>query len=95
MSNFKNRVLDLAVRQVNKFTDITTNYIQKKEGRKIVGFEFYFTIKQGENNKSSKQFKKAMSLEGTHSEESKNYNKEELLIITSKAKDYIAQKKDY
>ena len=51
MSNFKNRVLDLAVRQVNKFTDITTNYIQKKEGRKIVGFEFYFTIKQGENNK--------------------------------------------
>lgn len=93
MSNFKNRVLDLAVQQVNKFTDITTNYIQKKEGRKIVGFEFYFTIKQDENNKSSKQFKKAMSLEGKHSEESKNYNKEELLIITSKAKDYIAQKK--
>lgn len=93
MSNFKNRVLDLAVQQVNKFTDITTNYIQKKEGRKIVGFEFYFTIKQGENNKSSKQFKKAMSVEGKHSEESKNYNKEELLIITSKAKDYIAQKR--
>lgn len=93
MSNFKNRVLDLAVQQVNKFTDITTNYIQKKEGRKIVSFEFYFTIKQGENNKSSKQFKKAMSVEGKHSEESKNYNKEELLIITSKAKDYIAQKR--
>lgn len=46
MSNFKNRVLDLAVTQINKYTDIVAEYVQKKEGRKITGFEFTYTIKE-------------------------------------------------
>ena len=45
MSNFKSRVLDLAITQINQYTDIEAIYEQKKNGRKIIGFEFTFTIK--------------------------------------------------
>lgn len=44
MSDFKKRVLDLAVSQVNKHTDITIGYEQIKAGRVITGFTF--TLKQ-------------------------------------------------
>lgn len=40
MSDFKKRVLDLSIKQINKNTDISVTYTQKKQGRKIVGFEF-------------------------------------------------------
>lgn len=40
MSNFKIRVLDLAVDEINEKSDLNINYTQKKKGRKIVGFTF-------------------------------------------------------
>lgn len=40
MSDFKKRVLDLSIKQINKNTDISVTYTQKKQGRKIVGFKF-------------------------------------------------------
>jgi len=45
MGNFKARVLDLAVEQINKFTDIKVKYEQEKVGRKIEGFKFSFKQK--------------------------------------------------
>lgn len=45
MGNFKTRVLDLAVDQINKFTDIKVKYEQHKKGRKIEGFQFSFRKK--------------------------------------------------
>ena len=42
MNNFKNRVLDVAVVQINKHTDITARYEQHKTGRKITGFSFSY-----------------------------------------------------
>lgn len=54
MSNFKTRVLDLAVQQINQHTDIEVSYEQKKEGRKIKGFEFTFIIKP--SNKADVHF---------------------------------------
>jgi len=42
---FKRRVLDLAVKQINKHTDITVEYEQHKQGRVITGFTFKFRIK--------------------------------------------------
>ena len=42
MSNFKNRVLDLAVKEINANTDITVKYDQHKQGRTITGFTFKF-----------------------------------------------------
>jgi plasmid replication initiation protein len=61
MSDFKKKVLDFAVAQINKFSNIElyipedkksengkdkTDYIQIKSGRKIVGFQFYFREKR-------------------------------------------------
>ncbi|WP_352339553.1 replication initiation protein RepM [Psychrobacter sp. 16-MNA-CIBAN-0192] len=45
MSNFKTRVLDLAVSQINDHTDITAAYEQHKTGRKVTGFTFSFKQK--------------------------------------------------
>lgn len=45
MADFKKRVLDKSVTEINKATDITLSYEQHKHGRKIVGFTFTFTTK--------------------------------------------------
>lgn len=45
VDNFKRRVLDIAVNQVNENTDITVTYNQHKKGRVITGFSFSFRQK--------------------------------------------------
>jgi plasmid replication initiation protein len=45
MTDFKKRVLDLAVNQINKNTDFTVTYEQKKTGVKVIGFLFKFKKK--------------------------------------------------
>ena len=45
MCNFKARVLDLAVSQINEHTDITVKYEQVKQGRTITSFKFSFKQK--------------------------------------------------
>jgi plasmid replication initiation protein len=44
MNNFKARVLNLAVNEINKHTDILVGYEQHKAGRTVTGFTF--TLKQ-------------------------------------------------
>lgn len=46
MSNFKSRVLDYSINEINEKTDLIVEYEQKKQGRKIVGFRFTFKRKQ-------------------------------------------------
>ena len=46
MNNFKARVLDLAVSQINNFTDVTADYEQYKRGKVITGFTFTFKHKK-------------------------------------------------
>ena len=43
MTDFKRRVLDVAVQQINKYTDIIVLYEQYKQGRSVSGF--CFTLK--------------------------------------------------
>lgn len=45
ISNFKLRVLDVAVEQVNQFSDYQIKYEQHKRGRTITGFSFLFKLK--------------------------------------------------
>ena len=45
MGDFKKFVLDLAVKQINEYTDITVKYEQHKKGRTITGFTFTFKYK--------------------------------------------------
>ena len=40
MSDFKKRVLDFGVKEINDKSDITVNYKQFKKGKNIVGFSF-------------------------------------------------------
>lgn len=53
MGDFKKRVLTVAINQINKFTDITVSYIQKKEGRSISELHFMFEEKVKETSKES------------------------------------------
>ena len=53
MNNFKAKVLDLAVSQINEHTDITVKYEQVKTGRTITGFKFSF--KQKAKDKATAQ----------------------------------------
>ena len=48
MCNFKARVLDLAISQINDFTDVTATYEQHKSGRAVTGFTFKFKMKKNE-----------------------------------------------
>ena len=46
MSNFKSRVLEPSIKQINEHTDITVKYEQHKEGRTIEAFSFAFKVKK-------------------------------------------------
>ena len=45
-NNFKVRVLDPAIKQINEYTDITVKEKKKKKGRSVSGFSFKFKQKQ-------------------------------------------------
>ena len=45
IANFKAKVLDFAISQINEHTDITATYEQHKQGRIITGFTFSFKSK--------------------------------------------------
>lgn len=51
ISNFKLRVLDVAVEQVNQHSDYKIEYEQHKRGRTITGFSFKFTPKATKTKK--------------------------------------------
>ena len=46
MSDFKKRVLEPSIKQINEHTDIVVTYEQHKKGRVISGFSFKFKHKQ-------------------------------------------------
>jgi plasmid replication initiation protein len=50
MGNFKSRVLDLAVQEINEKTDIKVSYEQVKKGRTIIGFKFKISDKEKPKN---------------------------------------------
>ncbi|CAP02983.1 DNA replication protein (plasmid) [Acinetobacter baumannii SDF] len=51
ISNFKLRVLDVAVEQVNQYSDYKIEYEQHKQGRTITGFSFKFQPKATKTKK--------------------------------------------
>lgn len=57
MSDFKKRVLDFALKQINQFTNLSATYEQRKQGRTIVGFRFNFEEKTKKQTTKSKEVK--------------------------------------
>lgn len=53
ISNFKLRVLDVAVEQVNQYSDYKIEYEQHKQGRTITGFSFKFKPKKTHKKRDS------------------------------------------
>lgn len=56
MNNFKARVLDVGIQQINEHSDITVKYEQVKTGRQITGF--IFTFKQKASKATAQQIKR-------------------------------------
>lgn len=54
MGNFKLRVLDLAVEEINEKSDIKVSYKQVKKGRTITGFKFKVSVKDKPKNTEQK-----------------------------------------
>ena len=46
INNFKAKVLDFALSEINEKTDLTVNYEQIKKGRQISGFQFFIKSKK-------------------------------------------------
>lgn len=65
MNNFKARVLDTAIKQINKHTDITIKVEQHKQGRSISGFSFTFAYKEAPKAPKSEALSKLKDLTGT------------------------------
>lgn len=55
MHNFKKRVLEPSIQQINEHTDITVTYEQHKKGRTISGFSFRFKQKPQPKKLESKR----------------------------------------
>lgn len=53
MNNFKARVLELAIDQINEHTDITANYNQHKKGKVITAISFSFKHKKSEEKSTN------------------------------------------
>jgi plasmid replication initiation protein len=69
MAQLKERVLNLAIQQINEHTDIIANYEQHKAGRVITGFSFTFTKKKQPKDVTPKAKKSAAKPKTTKQEE--------------------------
>ena len=65
MSDFKKRVLDIAINQINEHTDITVTYEQHKAGRVITGFTFSLKQKKQPKDVTPKAKPKPKSSKST------------------------------
>jgi plasmid replication initiation protein len=55
MGNFKTRIIEYSIKQINEHTDITASYEQHKKGRVITGFSFKFKQKKQNGDKTPKK----------------------------------------
>jgi plasmid replication initiation protein len=84
MHDLKKRVLEPALEQINKHTDITTTYEQHKKGRVITGFSFKFkqkkqnSAKTPQKNDSSPRTEKTISIPTNFVKQPENANMSDL-----------------
>ena len=69
MNDFKKRVLEPSIAQINQHTDITVSYEQHKAGRVITGFSFTFTQKKQAKDVTPNVKKSAAKPKATKQEE--------------------------
>lgn len=84
LKDFKKRVLDVAVNEINLYSDLNVSYTQQKSGRKIVGF--YFNIQVKENTQTQTQKTKERKI---------NTGVDMLDDLTDAERAIVAQTNDY
>lgn len=61
-SDFKKMVLDVAIKEINKYTELEVRYNVEKEGRAIVGFDLIWSNGQKLTSATKKQIKEIKSI---------------------------------
>ena len=89
MSNFKSRVLDFSVKEINQHTDVDVAYEQQKQGRAIVGFVFKFKYKTNIVPPSPELLDNQHLDEVPFIDVFSQFSKKEQSIIQKKIDDYI------
>ena len=79
MAQLKERVLNLAIQQINEHTDIIANYEQHKAGRVITGFSFTFTQKKQPKDVTPKAKKSTEKPKATRQEEQLDWMTSDIL----------------
>lgn len=59
MDNFKRNVMKIAVDQINALTDLTISYVDRKAGRRVIGFEFWVEQQPIDETQQASQTTKA------------------------------------
>lgn len=62
INNFKQRVLDVAIKEINKYTDLYVWYKEQKTGRSITGFEIYWNRGEIIQKATPKQINRVQSM---------------------------------
>ena len=75
VANFKARVLDPAVKQINELTDIIVSYEQYKQGRRIEGFIFKFKFKDTKKDTGTSTSKDTKPSENKDTSDTSTSNK--------------------
>lgn len=61
-SKFKNTVLDVAIKEINTYTELEVRYNEEKQGRRIVGFDLVWSSGQKVNSATKRQIKELKAI---------------------------------
>lgn len=93
MSDFKKRVIDLAMTEITETTDYKASYDQQKKGREIVSFIFKFSKKASAKTKTDKNDKNTSEVREFTADERNEYSKK--LVKNFDFKRDVLQTRDF
>ncbi len=56
IGDFKKRVLDIAIKEINQYSDMNVQYSQVKQGRNVTGLKFEYSLKNSVTKKTKPTF---------------------------------------
>jgi plasmid replication initiation protein len=59
---FKNTVLDVAIAEINQYTELNVWYVEEKQGRTIVGFDLHWSTGEKVDSATKKQIKELKTI---------------------------------
>ena len=61
-AQFKRGVLDVAIDEINKYTELEVWYVEEKQGRAIVGFDLHWSTGEKVDSATKKQIKELKTI---------------------------------